>query len=150
MIGDGIKPCTNIMLKDKSGDLVDVTLWDRYFVQLMTFLAERKDRGSIVLILTHAQCKLADNGKPNLCNNWSGSKLLINLKHPVVEAFRASLEAQGHSFDESLRQGLSSSQRPNYDEFSNLSAVKSIADFRDFDKDTFCITVGKTLKFNPN
>ncbi|XP_024627660.2 uncharacterized protein [Medicago truncatula] len=116
----------------------------------MTFLAERKDRGSVILILTHAQCKLADNGKPNLCNNWSGSKLLINLKHPVVEAFRASLQAQGHRFDQSLCQVSSSSQRVNYDEFSNLSGVKSIAEFRDFDKDTYCITVAKSLKFNPN
>jgi hypothetical protein len=31
----------------------------------------------------------SDNGTPNLCNNWSGSKLFINLKHPVVERFRA-------------------------------------------------------------
>ncbi|XP_039683782.1 replication protein A 70 kDa DNA-binding subunit A-like [Medicago truncatula] len=150
VIGDGKKPCTNIVLRDESGNLVDVTLWDKYSVQLMTFLAERKDRGSVILILTHAQCKLADNGKPNLCNNWSVSKLLINLKHPVVEAFRASLQAQGHRFDQSLCQVSSSSQRVNYDEFSNLSGVKSIAEFRDFDKDTYCITVAKSLKFNPN
>ncbi|XP_024637368.1 uncharacterized protein [Medicago truncatula] len=88
----GKKPCTNIVLRDESENLVDVTLWDSYSVQLMTFLTKRKDRGSVVLILTHAQCKLADNGKPNLCNNWSDSKLLINLKHPVVEAFRARLK----------------------------------------------------------
>ncbi|AES66044.2 DUF223 domain protein [Medicago truncatula] len=110
------------------GNLVEVTLWDRYFVELMTFLTERKDRGVVVLILTHAQCKLADNGKPNLCNNWSGSKLLINLKHPVVEAFRVSLQAQDHSFDQSLCQASTSSQRSNYDEFSNLSGVKPIVE----------------------
>ena len=71
---------------------MDVTLWDRYSVQLMTFLAERRDRGSVVLILTHAQCKFAGYCFAHFfCvqNNWWGSRLLINLKHPVVEAFRA-------------------------------------------------------------
>jgi hypothetical protein len=31
-----------------------------------------------------------DNGRPNFCNNWSGSKLLINFEHPSVESFKAS------------------------------------------------------------
>lgn len=51
-----------------------------------------------MLILTHAQCKIADNGTPNLCNNWSGSKLFINLKHPVVERFRARFLTMDDSF----------------------------------------------------
>jgi len=38
--------------------MVDVTLWEKYFVALMNFLVDRKDVGPIVLILTHAQCKL--------------------------------------------------------------------------------------------
>jgi len=48
-----------------------------------------------------------------------------------------SLQAQGHSFDQSLCQVLYSSPRVNHDDFSNLSGVKSIAEFKDFDKVSF-------------
>ena len=38
--------------------MADVTLWEKYSVALMNFLADRKDVEPVVLILTHAQCKL--------------------------------------------------------------------------------------------
>jgi len=38
--------------------MVDVILWEKYSVTLMIFFADRKDAGPVVLILTHAQCKL--------------------------------------------------------------------------------------------
>jgi hypothetical protein len=41
-----------------SGDMVDVTLWEAFSIQLMNYITNRKDKGPIVLILTHAQCKL--------------------------------------------------------------------------------------------
>jgi hypothetical protein len=41
-----------------SGDMVDVTLWEAFSIQLMNYITTRKDKGAIVLILTHAQCKL--------------------------------------------------------------------------------------------
>lgn len=100
--------------------------------------------------MSHAQCKLADNGKPNVCNNWTGSKLLINLKHPVVERFKASLQAQGHALGRTLCEGSSSSRRSQNDEFSDLSQVRPIGEFRNLMQNAFCITVGTTTKFNPN
>jgi uncharacterized membrane protein YpjA len=77
--------------------VVDVTLWEAFSVQLMKYISDRKEKGPIVLILTHAQCKLegsmflpnfifhffpsetniikhgilnciTDNGRPNFCN----------------------------------------------------------------------------------
>jgi hypothetical protein len=97
--------------------VVDVTLWEAFSVQLMKYISDRKEKGPIVLILTHAQCKLGgsmlfpnfifnffpsetniikhgtlncitDNARPNFCNNWSGSKLLINVKNVVVDKFK--------------------------------------------------------------
>jgi hypothetical protein len=41
-----------------SGTLVDVTLWEAFSTQLTNFINSRKEKGPIVLILTHAQCKL--------------------------------------------------------------------------------------------
>ena len=38
--------------------MVDVTLWEKYSIALMNFLADRKNVVPVVLILTHAQCKL--------------------------------------------------------------------------------------------
>ncbi|KEH19874.1 retropepsins domain protein, putative [Medicago truncatula] len=76
---------------------------------------------------------LYDNGKPNICNNWSGTKMFMNLKHPVVERFMAT-----------------SSRRSQNDEFSNLAQVRHIGEFRDFIQNIYCITIGRTKKFNPN
>ncbi|RHN76873.1 putative nucleic acid-binding protein [Medicago truncatula] len=59
VFGYGKKPCTNLVLRDEVGNLVDATLWDKYSLDLMKFLAERNDAGPVVLILTYAQCKLA-------------------------------------------------------------------------------------------
>lgn len=42
LFGSGKKPCTNLVLKDKAGNLVDATLWDKYSVDLMKFLAEKE------------------------------------------------------------------------------------------------------------
>jgi hypothetical protein len=41
-----------------SANMVDVTLWEAFSIQLMNFITSRQDKGPIVLILTHAQCKL--------------------------------------------------------------------------------------------
>ncbi|RHN51922.1 hypothetical protein MtrunA17_Chr6g0474551 [Medicago truncatula] len=62
----------------------------------------------------------------------------------------ATVQAQGHGLGRNLCEGSSSSQRSQNDEFSNLSQVRPIGEFRNFMQTTFCITVGKTNKFNPN
>jgi len=46
--------------------MVDVTLWEKYSVILINFLADRKDVRPVVLILTHAQCKLGGQCDINL------------------------------------------------------------------------------------
>jgi len=46
--------------------MVDVTLWEKYFVALMNFLADRNDVEPVVLILTRAQCKLGGQCDINL------------------------------------------------------------------------------------
>lgn len=38
--------------------------------------------------MLNASLEFADDGKPNICNNWSGLRLLINLHHPIVEKFK--------------------------------------------------------------
>jgi hypothetical protein len=40
--------------------MVDVTLWESFSTQLSNYINARKDKGPIVIILTHAQCKLGD------------------------------------------------------------------------------------------
>ncbi|WJX23968.1 hypothetical protein P8452_13136 [Trifolium repens] len=105
-----------------TANMVDVTLWEAFSIQLMHFITSRQDKGPIVLLLTHAQCKLGDNGRPNFCNNWSGSKLLINFDHPDVEKFKSSYKdidkTQGATQD--FTQVSSASQISNNDPFSNL------------------------------
>ncbi|KEH38488.1 RmlC-like cupins superfamily protein [Medicago truncatula] len=51
------------------------------------------DQGGLAPMHTHPDAtellsvvKVNDN--PNICNNWSGSRLLINLHHPDVEKFK--------------------------------------------------------------
>lgn len=148
----GKKPCTNLVLAKESGDLVDVTLWESFSLQLMKFIADRKEKGPIILILTHAQCKLGDNGKPNFCNNWSGSKLLINLEHPAVAKFKSSCKdiETSQAATQDFTQASSSSQHTSKEDFSNMSQVKTIAQMKLFQKDSHCITIGTTKKFNPN
>ncbi|KAK2355809.1 hypothetical protein QL285_093188 [Trifolium repens] len=151
-LASGKKPCTNLILTDEGANMVDVTLWEAFSIQLMNFITSRQDKGPIVLILTHAQCKLGDNGRPNFCNNWSGSKLLINFDHPDVEKFKSSYKdidkTQGATQD--FTQVSSTSQISNSDPFSNLSQFKSISQMKSFTKDSYCITIGTAKKFNPN
>ncbi|WJX34065.1 hypothetical protein P8452_22213 [Trifolium repens] len=157
-VASGKKPCTNLILTDESGTMVDVTLWESFSTQLSNYIDARKDKGPIVIILTHAQCKLGDlfasiinNGRPNFCNNWSGSKLLINFEHPSVESFKASFKdissTQGATQD--FTQVSSSSQLSGNDIWSNRSHFTSIAQMRSLQKDTHCITIGTTKMFNP-
>ncbi|KAK2449944.1 hypothetical protein QL285_009092 [Trifolium repens] len=151
-LASGKKPCTNLILTDEGANMVDVTLWEAFSIQLMNFITSRQDKGPIVLILTHAQCKLGDNGRPNFCNNWSGSKLLINFDHPDVEKFKSSYKdidkSQGATQD--FTQVSSTSQISNSDPFSNLSQFKSICQMKSFTKDSYCNTIGTAKKFNPN
>ncbi|WJX42963.1 hypothetical protein P8452_30133 [Trifolium repens] len=151
-VASGKKPCTNLILANECGDMVDVTLWEAFSIQLMNYITNRKDKGPIVLILTHAQCKLGDNGRPNFCNNWTGSKLLINLEHPAVEKFKSSFNdiSSTQAATQDFSQISSSSQVSNNDVFSNLTQFKTIAQMKLFQKDSHCITIGTTKKFNPN
>lgn len=80
---------------------------------------------------------------PNVCNNWTGSKLLINFKHPIVERFKASLQAHGHALSRTVCEGSSSSQRPQNDEFSNLSQVRPIGEFKNLIQNTYCLLLGQ-------
>ncbi|WJX45749.1 hypothetical protein P8452_32608 [Trifolium repens] len=148
----GKKPCTNLVLSNESGDLVDVTLWESFSLQLMKFIADRKENGPIILILTHARCKLGDNGKPNFCNNWSGSKLLINLEHPAVAKFKSSCKdiETSQAATQDFTQPSSSSQHTSKEDFSNMSQVKTIPQMKLFKKDSHCITIGTTKKFIQN
>ncbi|WJX71984.1 hypothetical protein P8452_55910 [Trifolium repens] len=150
-LASGKKPCTNLILTDESGTLVDVTLWEAFSTQLSNYINARKDRGPIVIILTHAQCKKGDNGRASFSNNWSGSKLLINYEHPSIESFKSSFQditsTQGATQD--FTQVSSSSQFSGNDIFSNRSQFTSIAQMRLFQKDTQCITIGTTKMFNP-
>ncbi|PNY11807.1 C2H2 zinc finger protein, partial [Trifolium pratense] len=52
------KPCTNLILANECGDMVDVTLWEAFSIRLMNYISDRKEKGPIILILTHAQCTL--------------------------------------------------------------------------------------------
>ncbi|GAU35500.1 hypothetical protein TSUD_155310 [Trifolium subterraneum] len=133
---NGKKPCTNLILANESGEMVDVALWEAFSTQLMTYISDRKEKGPIVLILTHAQCKLGDNGRPSFSNNWTGSKLLINDKHPVVAKFKSSYKdiEKSQAATKDFTQISSSSQVTNNDDFSNMSQVKSIAQMKDTQK----------------
>ncbi|XP_045802569.1 uncharacterized protein LOC123896193 [Trifolium pratense] len=148
----GRKPCTNLILANESGDMVDVTLWEAFSTQLQNFISGRKEKGPIFLILTHAQCKLGDNGRPTFCNNWSGSQLLINHNHPDVANFKSLFKdiENSQAATQDFTQVSSSSQLGKDDHFSNMSQVKTIAQMKLSQKDSYCITVGTTKKFNPN
>ncbi|WJX80997.1 hypothetical protein P8452_63931 [Trifolium repens] len=127
-LASGKKPCTNLILTDESGTLVDVTLWEAFSTQLSNYINARKDRGPIVIILTHAQCKKGDNGRASFSNNWSGSKLLINYEHPSVESFKSSFQdiASTQGATQDFTQVSSSSQFSGNDIFSNRSQFTSI------------------------
>lgn len=60
------------------------------------------------------------------------------------------VQAQGHGLGRNLCEGLSSSRRSQNDEFSKLAQVRHIGEFRDLIQNTYCITIGRTNKFNPN
>ncbi|CAK8538393.1 unnamed protein product [Lathyrus sativus] len=57
MGGGGKKSCANITLRDESGNVIEVALWDDYGKQFMNYNNSNKNDGPTILILTHAWCK---------------------------------------------------------------------------------------------
>jgi hypothetical protein len=57
--------------------MVDVTLWEAFSIQLMHFITSRQDKGPIVLILTHAQCKLGGSVSTYIIYRYKLIMLLI-------------------------------------------------------------------------
>ncbi|XP_058761709.1 uncharacterized protein LOC131635113 [Vicia villosa] len=144
--GAGKKACVNLTL----GAEMDVTLWEGYASQFMNYKAES---GHVFLILTHAWCQVSSsNGKLNISNAWSGSKLLLNHDHPHVEEFKTKFldfnqeQTATHTFS------LNSCSQGAVDDmaFSFTKDVISIADMTTLTEETYCNTVGKTMRFRAN
>ncbi|XP_058734815.1 uncharacterized protein LOC131606617 [Vicia villosa] len=131
--GAGKKACVNLTLSDKCGTEIDVTLWEGYANQFMNYAAER-------------------NGKLNISNAWSGSKLLLNHDHPQVEEFKTKFLDVNQEQTATQSFSLNACSQGAIDDrvFSFTKDVISIADMGSLTEETFCNTVGKTMRLRAN
>ncbi|XP_058749816.1 uncharacterized protein LOC131622800 isoform X2 [Vicia villosa] len=119
MGGGGRKSCVNIALRDIEGNMIEVALRGDYCKQFMNYNTHGKMVGPTVIVLTHAWCKINTvSGAPSLSNAWNDSRLLLNLDHPQIDEFKAS-----------------------------LNEVKSISAIYELRKDCFTTTIGRTKTF---
>ncbi|KAL5179701.1 Replication protein A DNA-binding subunit C [Glycine soja] len=106
-------------MKDLSGEILSCTLWENYCMQFLSYLNERGNDGSMVIILAHAKIKDAQG---------------VEVSPVLLFGDQASLQVSGGS------------QVSSKDSFLSKAEVKSIFEINSISEDVVCVTVGTISK----
>ncbi|CAK8573612.1 unnamed protein product [Lathyrus sativus] len=137
-------------LRDGARNIIEVTLWDDYGKQFMSYNSSNKFPGPTLIVLTHPWCQQNQaSGLPSLSNAWNESRLHINLEHPQVLDFKTKLgsthsaAASTHSITQTSESFVQSGKKS----WTNSNEVKSICHICEIGKDCFSTTIGTTKRF---
>ncbi|KAH1265240.1 Replication protein A DNA-binding subunit C [Glycine max] len=141
-------------MKDLSGEILSCTLWENYCMQFLSYLNERGNDGSMVIILAHAKIKDAQGSYPaSVSNSFKVSKLLINDPILEIQEFKERLLDLGVEVspvllfgDQASLQVSGGSQVSSKDSFLSKAEVKSIFEINSISEDVVCVTVGTISK----
>ncbi|AES98119.1 plant OB fold protein, putative [Medicago truncatula] len=111
--GTGKKLQVNFTMKDLSDISINCTLWEEYAAQFIKYNSERKEGGSVVVMLKYTKIKEEGRFPLSVSNTYTFTKLYINEDIHEINLFKGSLprEEQNQSQSQLLcTQSYGSSQ----------------------------------------
>ncbi|WJX79778.1 hypothetical protein P8452_62863 [Trifolium repens] len=160
LVPGGRKLQVNFKLKDLTGNILNVTLWEDFALQFSNYNKRRTDWGPTIVLIHNAKIKEAtDAYELGISNVWNGTQLFINADLPDIIQFKSGLNVDEGSASQSqqlssqsqmLTQSTSLTQHSSGDRFLNNALILPLSEVLKLTEPTICLTVVNTLKINPS
>ncbi|WJX46875.1 hypothetical protein P8452_33622 [Trifolium repens] len=137
LVPGGRKLQVNFKLKDLTGNILNVTLWEDFALQFSNYNKRRTDWGPTIVLIHNAKIKEAtDVYELGISNVWNGTQLFINADLPDIIQFKSGLNVDEGSGSQS--------------QFLNNALILPLPEVLKLTEPTTCLTVVNTLKIIPS